>query len=96
MRAWRVEKPSASNNLRDEARRYPARTVAIVKEDTASNTSRCGTRVIDDAQPLFQATFVAHVLGQILGATPDDRVIAVRAYERSDDRNTAPLFIQIA
>ena len=96
MRAWRVEKPSASNNVRDEQRRYAARTVAMVKIDAALNSSRFGTGLIHDEEHLVEASFVAQVLGQILGAAPGNRFIAARAYERSDYRHRNPLFIRLA
>jgi hypothetical protein len=77
-RTWRVEKPSPSNNLRDEARRSPARALVPSKAATPS-TQRCGTRIIDAEQQLLQPTFVAQVLGQMLGATADN-FAATRAY----------------
>jgi len=96
MWAWRVEKPSASNNLREETRRTPARAVAIVKTDAVSSTSRCGIRPIDEEQPLLPATFVAQVLGQIMAAASDNRLVAARAYERRDSGNTNSRFARIA
>ena len=96
-RARRVEKPAESNDLRGDARRYPARSVAIVKMGTAVSVSLCGTRVIESADNnLLQATFVAQVLGQILDTSSDNRIVAARAYDRSDYSNTNPLFAEIA
>src|SRR5262249_46490853 len=94
--ARRVEKPSASNNLREESRRYAARAVAIVKTEAAPSTSRCGTRLIDEEQPLLLATFVAQVLGQIMDAASDDTLVAVRAYERGDSRKTVSQYARTA
>ena len=96
-RARRVEKPGASNNLHGEARRDPPCAVTISRVGGTAAVSLCGTRIIDDSEPnLLQATFVAQVLGQILDAAADDRIMASRVYARCARTNSDPLFAETA
>ena len=82
--SWRVEKPHASSDLRDEPRRQPARTTTIVTRNTASRLSRFETKAAADIErSVMSSAFVAQVLGQILGSEPDNRIIADRAYART-------------
>src|SRR5262252_3830100 len=77
----RVEKPSGASSLREDAR---AASRPIIVNDAPARPARAshfetraGTCEVDGAIP---ATFIAHVIGQILGDTRPDAVRALRAY----------------
>jgi hypothetical protein len=95
-RTWRVEKPAASSNLRDDSRRHSARALTNVKSATTLNTTRCGTRVIDSEHLLLQPAFVAQVLGQIMNAGANDPISATRAYTIYSRRVHNPEFAETA
>src|SRR5215467_13087353 len=94
-RACRVEKPAPANNLRDESKRYAARALVISKPAADSSKARCGTRVIDGEQQLLQPAFVAQVLGQMMGNSPD-KVAVARAYARNCPTQTYFRFAETA
>jgi hypothetical protein len=90
-----VEQPSASDTASKDPRRNPTQLLAT--NDAAElRTSRCGTRVIDAEQHLLQPGFVAHVLGQILITTSDNRNAAARAYAQSNPKKAPPQFAEMA
>jgi hypothetical protein len=93
--AWRVEKPSTSDNPREDSRRYPTPAVTVSQTSNES-TPGCGRRITDSGQPLPQPEFVAQVLGQVLRVMPHNKNAAARAYARSNRGNDSLKFAEVA
>jgi hypothetical protein len=94
-RSWRVEKPNASDNPSEDSQQHPRQALAESKTATPSRISRCGTRVIDVEQQLPQPTFIAQLLGQMLGTIPDGSA-ALRAYTQNHDKKPPSRFTETA
>src|SRR5882724_3185012 len=80
-KSWRVEKPSASNPMREEARRPAGRAVTNAERSPGMRASRYETgSSADTERSAMHPGFVAQVLGQILNEAPDNTIVAARAY----------------
>jgi len=79
----RVEKTSNASRLHKDSGREPARAPSHCTRDARMAPSRIETRHAAQTQRSdLHAGFVAQVLGQILGQTGGNALVAARAYER--------------